>query len=180
MSSTLPSGVDNSDRFPRHSFPLNYQSLCDHEPKPFDLVFMVWRVWFAPQLVTLVAPMVVVVLDSLGTAAMELSRAEGPEASSKSSASYVDSVEEKKKWKIVASEEPKSYDYVRSDLTEDDLASLRVEYFILDQVTLRIPEECELPSSPPVDEVALNMLFFNYRLRLPFAPLCIGYSTVFD
>lgn len=62
------------------------------------------------------------------------------------------------------------YDSIKSVLTSADLQALRSEYNIPSSISLRVPEPGERASSPPAGEIALNKLFFECGLRLPFSP----------
>lgn len=95
---------------------------------------------------TYASPKVVEVSDSSDVEAKDASGAEGSEASFKSSVSGVELSREKMRRKVIALEESWSFESIRFSLFEVDLDSSRADYLIPDQVTLRVPDEGELPS----------------------------------
>ncbi|GMN43141.1 hypothetical protein TIFTF001_012342 [Ficus carica] len=63
-----------------------------------------------------------------------------------------------------------SVDFYTSAVTPGYLAALRRDFQILAEVDLRVPDENDLPSRPPLGYIALSAEYFRAGLRLPLHP----------
>lgn len=140
-----PSGGGGSSSLPSSSYPLSYQTVLDHEPRPLKL-----EVFDEPpysQLRAFDVPHVVEVSDSSCSESTSALKAEEFATSSTTPIDVARSSWERENTKVRALEGSWSYDEVKSKLTQADLGKLRLEFSIPYQVTLRVPGDEELPSS---------------------------------
>lgn len=166
MSDPSPSGSGTSGR-PPSSQPLSYQTVIDPKPRPFkpgvfdESLYSEWRAHNLSD--------VVEVLDALDSEATSTLGAEEFETSSSASLPNVKPYRERE-IRVTTPGGSLSFDSVRYSFSQADLDQLRMDYSVPNQVSLRVPDEGELPSSPPAGEVALNRWFLKSGMRLPLAP----------
>lgn len=168
MSRSSLSGGGGSLSHPSSSYPLSFQIVLDPKPRPFKP-----NIFGKPPYSQLRAPdalHVVEVSDSSSSESTKASGAEGSTTSSKTPIDVAGSSRGRKEKEVRAPEGSWSYDEVKSLLTQVDLDHLRLKYSAPDQVTLRVPEDDDLPSSSIAGEVALNRCFFKCWMRLPLQP----------
>lgn len=173
MSSLSPSGGGGGPGHPPSSIPLSFQTIIDHVPRPYRP-----NIFDEPSysyLRALNIPQMVEIFDSFSSKSSSASGVEECGTSSRTPVDEAWSPQKSKKKEVGVLEGSWSFDEVKSRITQADLNQLWSNYSVPDDVTLQVPEDKELPHSPPVGEVSLNRWFFKcgLKLQLPHFVRCL-------